>query len=71
MLMFVHPALVPLGDYVIQGVHHQASHLRVPQVDHLDLLWSRHHQIGGGSDCHILSFDGRGELLGLDEPGGM
>jgi hypothetical protein len=70
MLMFVHATLVPLRNYVIQGVHHKASHLRVPQVDHLDLLWSRHHQISG-SVHHVLTFDGRCELLGLDQPGGM
>jgi len=66
--VFVHPTLVPLRDYVIQGVHHEAAHLGVPQVDHLDLLRSRHHLIAGPV-LSTKSFDGRGELFGLDQPG--
>ena len=68
--MFVHPTLVPLRDYVIQGVHHEAAHLWVPQIYHLDLLRSRHHQIAGPV-LSTVSFDGRGELFGLDQPGGV
>ena len=68
VLVFVHPTFVPLRDYVIQGVHHEAAHLGVPQVDHLDLLRSRHHQVAGPI-LSTKSFDGRGELLGLDQPG--
>ena len=68
--MFVHPTLVPLCDYVIQGVHHEAAHLGVPQINHLDLLRSRHHQVAGPI-LSTKSFDGRRELLGLDQPGCM
>ena len=69
--MFVHSTLVPLRDYVIKGVHHKPSHLGVPQIDHLDLLRSSRRLDSGSIRAVLISFDGRCELLGLNQPWGM